>query len=282
MTERSDLIAAYRATMREIHGDLHEQDAHLLQILSDLQHEKGVVGDILEIGVYRGQTAILLGLLLDESESLHVCDRFDPPSADDPDFLEGTLDYYRPYSRDRFEETYGRFHDDLPRIYEGSSDALHGRLKPDSFRLIHVDGSHRREMVRSDIALAHSLAVDGGVIVFSAYRAPATLEVSAEVWAEVARESLIPLGATDWKLYTTQPSPEALDPEELIERTRAVGSLHVLTPEFGNSRVPVVSPAVHARVERVKRYVPPALWPLAGSLRRGIARLGRGRSNASG
>ena len=38
------------------------------------------------------------------------------------------------------------------------------------FRIVHVDGSHRYDIVRQDIAAAVDLVTDGGVIVIDDYR----------------------------------------------------------------------------------------------------------------
>ena len=275
MTKRGISVASYRSEMGNIHGAFHDQDAKLFEVLSDIQHQKGITGDVLEIGVYQGQSAILLGFLLEEDEHLHVCDRFDPPSDDDEDFLKGTFAYYQPYGVERFESTYGQYHDELPTVHACSSLDLHGKLQPDSFRFVHLDGSHRREVLRSDIALAHELLVDGGIMAFTSYRVTATLEVGAAVFGEIANHRLFPVAATEYEIYATH-SPSTYEPDELIDRIRAIPSLSVSTPRFGDTIVPMVLPSGAGRIDRIKPYIPQVLWPFASNVRRQIVQF-RGR-----
>lgn len=270
VTERGSSIAAYRKHMGYIHGSLGQQDTYVFEVFDELQGLGNVNGDLLEIGVYQGQSAILLGFLRRNEERLHVSDPFVGPSAHDPDFLKGSVAYYQSYSRELFETNYLRFHDDLPCIHVCSSLDLYDRLEPASFRFIHIDGSHRREVIRSDIALAQKLLVEGGIIAFNNYRTTATLEHSAAVWKEVANNSLTPLCATESELYLTGSSRRLIHPEELIARLRAIPSLTVVSPLFGDTIVPMVRAQTRPSVMifQLKSYIPPILWHLARRLRR--------------
>jgi len=52
----------------------------LFRKINELQHAEGKTGDLLEIGVYRGKSAILLGYLLQGEERLVLCDLFGAPA----------------------------------------------------------------------------------------------------------------------------------------------------------------------------------------------------------
>ena len=169
MTRNSDL-EAYVARMGDIHGAFDHPDPYVIEAISADQSERGVAGDLLEIGSYQGRSAIVLGYLLREGETLHVCDSFPAPNAEDPDFLAHTIDWYETYSQTIFEQNYLGFHPELPVIYPHGSLELPGKLEPKSFRFVHLDGSHTAEALQSDISLAKHILIDDGVIAFSEYR----------------------------------------------------------------------------------------------------------------
>ena len=81
---------------------------------------------------------------------------------------------------------------------------------------MHVDGSHRYDIVRQDIAAAVDLVTDGGVIVIDDYRTlPHALGVAAATWEAVADGRLIPVIASEQKLYACVAGKEGSVPAEL-------------------------------------------------------------------
>ena len=75
-----------------------------------------------------------------------------------------------------------------------------------SFRIAHVDGSHRYDIAHQDIATALGLVVDGGIVIVDDYRTvPHALGVAAAVWKAVTDGKLIPVLATVQKLYGCAP-----------------------------------------------------------------------------
>jgi hypothetical protein len=91
-------------------------------------------------------------------------------------------------------------------VIERSSTELRDEGLGRSFRVVHVDGSHRFEVVRQDIDLALELVVDGGIVVVDDYRTiPHALGVAAAVWEAVTAGKLIPVLATAQKLYGCSP-----------------------------------------------------------------------------
>ena len=270
--DRSRAVASYVSRMGEIHGAFNRVDARAFEIINELHAEKGVEGDILEIGVYLGKSATLLGFLPSSSERLHLCDRFVPPSPDDPDFLPGTHGFYQPYGLESFLARFGEFHDYEPEMHVMSSVDLHDRLTPKSFRFIHIDGSHRREVLQSDVELAKNLLVQGGVVVFHSYRSMATLEVGASAWREVAFGSFIPICASENKLYLTDPK-QLLGSTDLIRRLDEVSWLKATTPMFGDSPVALLTEARPQFGKLLRDFVPPALIPVASRLKRRVSKL---------
>lgn len=195
----------YFSVYRKLSGWLRRVDFLLLQKVNDMQKERDLTGDVLEIGVFRGRSAILLGYLMAEKEQLVLCDLFrtDFKSAG----LSGT-------PREVFEQNYLRFHRELPTILQCSSLELAARCKPSSFRLIHIDGGHSYDIVRADISTAHTLLLPDGVVVLDDYLNRKFPGVAAAVWGAVAKDDLVPICVTEGKMYATwSPGLLALIPE---------------------------------------------------------------------
>ncbi|MCZ6456007.1 MAG: class I SAM-dependent methyltransferase [Actinobacteria bacterium] len=257
---RSDGLDAYIPRMGDIHGAFHNVDAYVFEAISESQVESGATGDILEIGAYLGRSAIVLGYLLGENETLHICEPFPNPSAAHPDFLPETIDWYETYTQEIFEENYLRFHDELPEIYAHTSFELPGKLAPKSFRFVHLDGSHNAEALESDISLTKDILIDRGVISFSVYRNMSTLEVAAAVWGEVAESSLFPICATESHLYASVTPYSSAETADLHARLQSTPRMNVVPSEFRGVEVALMQPVPSAKL---KSYVPPVLLPLA-------------------
>lgn len=191
--------------MSFIHSQIHtipgwffEEDIHLFQRINSLQRESRRLGDILEIGPYLGKSSVLLGQGLAEGERLVVCDLFGLDIGSDVERKENQK-HYQNLTRDAFEKNYLRFNDQLPEIIQGHSNELD--LPANTFRFIHIDGSHQYAAARKDAEISRTLILDGGVIVFDDYRAVHTPGVAAVVWSSVANGEIKPLCLTPHKFY---------------------------------------------------------------------------------
>lgn len=197
-------VDEYVARMHElVLGWFDDVDAAVFRAIDAAHRATGVNGDLLEIGTYLGKSAILLGYLLRASERLVVCDLFTNGERE-PDL--DAVGYYDPLSRAAFEQNYARFHRRPPTVIERSSTTLADEGLGCSFRIVHVDGNHRYDIVRRDIATALEMVVDGGIVVVDDYRTvPHALGVAAAVWEAVADRNMIPLLTTEQKFYGHSP-----------------------------------------------------------------------------
>jgi hypothetical protein len=186
-------------------GWFQRADAELFSAIDLAQRTAGLVGDILEIGCYQGSSAILLEYLRRSNERLVVCDLFQEVATTLDDFHHRT-NSYSDFSQESFEVNFLSFHKNLPEIIAGSSTMLHSRNFGRTFRLIHIDGSHEYEIVRSDLLLAKSLLMPGGFVIFDDIITLHTPGVTAAVWEGVIRDGLIPVYQTH-KLYGTWDEP---------------------------------------------------------------------------
>jgi hypothetical protein len=183
----------YFSAFRRVPGYFREVDFLLFEKLNELQRKRQVTGDVLEIGAFRGRSAILLGSLIGDNERLVVCDLFSdrksPRSSASP--------------RELFERNYLRFHHDLPVILQCSSLELPARCEPQSFRLIHIDGGHSFDTVRADIANSKNLLAVRGIVALDDYLNRKFPGVAAAVWEAVAGGELIPICLSNAKMYAT-------------------------------------------------------------------------------
>jgi hypothetical protein len=178
------LFKTMSAQGEQVPGWFSVIDSLLLAKLNELQWIEGTHGDILEIGVYQGKIAILLGYFLGVGEQLVVCDPFEGSDG------ATKLRRRKPRKID-FERNYHRFHKNLPRVLNCPSELGLYDLSRTS-RLIHIDGYHDYDVVRADIQLAEELLVEGGIVAIDDYRTQETPVVAAAAWGEVASGELVP------------------------------------------------------------------------------------------
>lgn len=183
-------------------GWFTEKDAMLFDAIDASQRERGITGDLLEIGCYQGTSAIMLGYMRQPGESAVICDLFDAPMETPEDEAERGRYYTPGFGRQMFLDNWHRFHADDPTVIAEPSSSVRMRELRRTFRFIHIDGSHAYEQVRADLLLARELLLPEGVVVFDDLLSPHTPGVTAAVWEGVANDGLIPLAQTV-KFYGT-------------------------------------------------------------------------------
>ncbi len=184
-------------------------DQWIFSWILERQGRLGTPGDLLELGVYLGKSAILTGRHLRDGELFTVCDLFDSDAPDVANAREMNASY-KSLTRVGFEENYLSFHERLPEIIEAPTSVVLAHVKAKSCRFVHVDASHLYEHVRGDLVAARTALGDQGVIVCDDYRSPHTPGVSAAVWQAVADDRLRVICVTPQKLYGTWGDPEPI------------------------------------------------------------------------
>lgn len=268
-------LADYLDALDSVRGWLSPVDALLFRLVDEAQRATGVRGDLLEIGVYEGKSAILLGFLLGDDEELVVCDLFEEEPAGEANRAESAY-WYQGFSRATFEQNFRKWHERLPVIIAGSSTDLPRQQWPPRFRIVHVDGAHSHAEVTCDVATSRAVSVAGGVVIFDDYRREGLPGVAAAVWAAVATHGLTPLCLTGSKLYATWgpwDSPAAAHLREAVERS----GLPVEDQPIGGH--PVLCVGAPPGRTRLGRWVPPALVP---ALQSGLASVRRSVRSAQG
>jgi hypothetical protein len=194
MSTQREKVAEYRERMGEVPGWLPPLDFDLIDLALTFQEERGVSGDLLEIGSYKGKCSILLGLHRQDGEELAVCDLFGGATTN-------SSAKYTDLDQIEFSRNFARFCANPPRILAMPSIELRGKIAEESCRFIHIDGGHDWEAVSEDTATALKVMWQDGVVVFNDFRSAHTPGVALSVWRAVANGELYPVCLSNQKLY---------------------------------------------------------------------------------
>jgi hypothetical protein len=204
--------------LADVPGWFPALDQMLFTWFLDRQKTAGIKGDLLELGVYMGKSAILLGHHLQDGERFTVCDLFEGDAPDGANQAEAAKSYAS-LTQQAFERNYLSFHDTLPTVITGPSSLVSGKVAPGTCRFVHIDASHLYEHVYGDIGAAHDLLLPEGVVVLDDFRSEHTPGVSVAAWEAVLNRGLRPICLSTQKMYATWGDPEPLQ-GELLEMLR--------------------------------------------------------------
>jgi SAM-dependent methyltransferase len=168
--------------------------------LDRYQKQRGIRGNLLEIGVFRGRTACLLGLMAAPGERLFGIDVFNDARNIDHSGAGA--------ERAEFDSNIARWKlTERTDVIEGDSMFLdfaqHGIGK---VRFAHIDGAHYVDAVCNDIIKAQQIMVPGGVVVVDDWhnnRFPGTNEACHRFLSYAVPRLVIPFAVGMNKLYLT-------------------------------------------------------------------------------
>jgi len=239
------------------------QDQLIFQLLLQVQQKNNLSGNLLEIGVYLGKSAVLLGANRGYNDEFIACDLFSGESSSINN--NENLLAYSGLTRKRFEENYQEVIGELPRILNCSSLKLWKELPTEKFRFIHIDGSHLYNFVKSDLLFAtNALVAKGGLIVLDDFRAQHTLGVSKALWEEIFEGRLQPLIFSAAKVYLVLPEDRIYCLEQIRELLKEVSLDSEFLDLFPSKsiRVKGLSDAdLYNRNSKLTWWVPPIFLP---------------------
>lgn len=251
----------YLSKVKHVKGWFSTHDVALFEICLRLQASKKVEGSILEIGVFEGKSAILLGTHIGKQEELILCDTFG--AVTDGLNQEENLRSYPNLSLSRFLENYSRFHLTAPRVFQCRSVELPALITNSNFRFIHIDGSHLYENVKFDLDFATRLLnKDHGFIVIDDFRAQHTFGVALAVWEMISQGEYIPILMTSSKIYLIHSDSKWTVEEFLASMT----GIEYLYEYFGDKKFLRLLGATDANQygsgRMIKQFLPPILVQL--------------------
>jgi predicted O-methyltransferase YrrM len=132
----------------------------------------GAKGDVLEIGVHHGLSAIAIGSLVQPGRRFVAVDLFEMQDSNRSRSGAG--------NREVFLNNMQRFFDDLDflQVIAGSSSALRPERLGSQFSFCHIDGGHSPEETYQDLDLCSKILLPGGLLALDDYFNPAFPGVS--------------------------------------------------------------------------------------------------------
>ncbi len=172
--EMAPAVGAYLLALDTVPGWFSPLDFRVFVELDRIQRDRGLAGDLFEIGAYLGKSAILLGYLArPPAERLAVCDVFEHVESVDAESLLQHNHWYSGLSEKAFLEQYQRFHEHMPDVIVGSSLTVDATALAGTCRIVHLDGGQKYEIVHHDVSTARELLGPGGIVAFGRPLQPA-------------------------------------------------------------------------------------------------------------
>jgi len=148
-------VREYLEATRNVEGWFFPIDAHLFAIVDEIQKREGITGNLFEIGVHHGKTALFLARMAAAGEALGVCDVFEQQELNRDRSGEGNREIF---------ERHLRTHSAEARIFAKLSSELTGDDTTTRCRFVHIDGGHRPEDVLNDLHVAERALLPEGVV----------------------------------------------------------------------------------------------------------------------
>ncbi|HEY0160195.1 MAG TPA: class I SAM-dependent methyltransferase [Thermoanaerobaculia bacterium] len=191
-------VREYLVSTREVEGWFFPIDAHLFGLMDEIQKREGITGNLFEIGVHHGKTALMLARMAAAGETLGVCDVFEQQELNRDRSGEGNRGIFLRHMQAHRAEA---------RVFAKLSSALTREDTTTSCRFVHIDGGHRPEDVLNDLAVAErALLPDGAVAVDDVFN-PNWPGVSEGFYRY--RGDLVPVAIGGNKVILTRPEAAA-------------------------------------------------------------------------
>ena len=147
----------YLNTTQHIEGWFFPVDAHLFAAVDAMQKRMSIHGNLFEIGVHHGKTAIFLAQLASVHETLGVCDIFDRQ--------ELNVDHSGGGNLLRFKRNMNMYAGATTlRVFAKPSSQLTAADTTTTCRFFHIDGGHRPQDVYTDMETADRALLAEGVV----------------------------------------------------------------------------------------------------------------------
>jgi hypothetical protein len=150
-------VSEYLNATRDVEGWFFPIDAHLFATADAMQKRMNVRGNLFEIGVHHGKTAIFLANFASPVEVLGVCDVFDRQELNVDDSGRG--------NRALFEKNMSMHASTTRlRVFAKPSSQLTTEDTTSTCRFFHIDGGHRAQDVCADLETADRALLPDGVV----------------------------------------------------------------------------------------------------------------------
>ena len=191
-------VAEYLGATRDVEGWFFPIDAYLFAILDEIQKEEGIAGDLFEIGVHHGKTAIFLARMASGGEHVGVCDVFEQQELNRDRSGEGNREIFQRHLRAHASL-------DLVRVFAKLSADLTTSDTTTRCRFFHIDGGHRPEDVMGDLHTALRALLPEGVVAVDDVFNPSWPGVSEGFYRFLGSGAFVPIAIGGNKVLLTRP-----------------------------------------------------------------------------
>ena len=208
-------VAEYLRATRDVEGWFFPIDAYLFAAIDEIQKREGIRGNLFEIGVHHGKTAIFLARMRRDGELLGVCDVFEQQDLNRDRSGEG--------SRELFEKHMRAFGGPA-RVFAKLSSELTVEDTTADCRFFHIDGGHRPDDVMGDLETASYALHKNGIVAVDDVFNPSWPGVSEGVYRFLAAvpDIFVPILIGGNKVFFARPQARyALDDLGSFVDTRA-------------------------------------------------------------
>jgi hypothetical protein len=189
-------LEEYKQLSQNVDGFFDGESAALWDALLALQAEQYVFGDMLEIGVYKGRSALLSAMHLREDEASLL--------IDGTPFMDEARLHLTPLLGNRAKYIERMSQDvRLSDLYELSAKRC---------RWIHIDGEHTGSAVARDLSLCEPLLHDGGLLILDDFFNPMYPQLTEAAFSFLSTNSFkLKLVMVAWnKAYICRPAAAAV------------------------------------------------------------------------
>jgi len=159
-------LATYKKLKNGIEGFFPDESAALWDALLEFQETKRIRGNMIEIGVWKGLSALLSSLHLDKNEQFVLVDLNDSGKATLYPVLGKRMRFIKKYSF-QLEDS------DLTGLRNGC-------------RWLHIDGDHTASSVTTDLNACEPLLSQEGILVIDDFFSPRYPQLTEAVYAFLA------------------------------------------------------------------------------------------------
>jgi hypothetical protein len=195
-----DEVRRYLVSTAPVEGWFFPVDAFLFAAIDETQKERGIRGNLFEIGVHHGKTALMLAAMSRPDELLGVCDVFEEQEQNVDRSGEGSRELFLRNLRQHAPAALERL-----RIYPMRSDRLMQADPIGGCRFFHIDGGHRPDDVMNDLDLAVTLMQRDGIVAVDDVFNPSWPGVSEGFYGFMRAGLLVPVIVGGNKVYCCRP-----------------------------------------------------------------------------
>jgi SAM-dependent methyltransferase len=177
-------VREYLRSTKDVEGWFFPIDAHLFAIANIIQKRERISGNLFEIGVHHGKTALFLSRMAAPHELLGVCDVFEQQDLNRDRSGAGNREIFLRHMQK---------HGAAVRVFAKPSSELTVEDTTSRCRFFHIDGGHRPEDVMNDLAVAERALLPDGIIAVDDVFNPNWPGVSEGFYRFVASGALAPI-----------------------------------------------------------------------------------------